>query len=175
MGAKQIDQLIHVKGCTVYCAPNDIPEEFPTLMDNEVDLPTIEHPTTTVQMMGDTDIPDQTRVNSMTTVFYNECGLLSAKMSGYSVQSYVVRWAQEMKQADGSFRLVPYVAYVSGMTQSDGGTQVQPGNNITSQLNLNTLKYRLLYDGKEIKYVDKLKGILRLNGKDFREELNSYL
>lgn len=175
MALKQIDQLTVVKGCTVYCAPGGIPDEFPVTIDAEVTLPSIEHPTSTIQAMGDTDIVDQTRVNSMTTNISCETGVLSAKLFGYGVQNYVIRFAQEMKEASGNFRLVPFVAYVSGTVQSDGGDQLTPGNNTTKQLTINTLKYRLLCDGQEIKYIDKLAGILRINGKDYREELNSML
>lgn len=172
---RQIDQLIHVKGCTVYNAPGGVPEDFPATIDAEVTLPTIEHPTSTMQAMGDTDVVDQTRVNSMVTTISCEAGVISAKLGGYGVKDYVIRWGQEMKQADGSFRLVPFVAYVSGTPQSDGGVSVQVGNNTTAQLNINTFKYRLLSDGQEIKYVDKLNGILRLNGEDYRAELNKML
>lgn len=175
MAAKQIDQLVHVKGCTVYCAPDGIPEEFPVTMDAEITLPSIEHPTQTMQAMGDTDIVDQTRVNSMTTQISVETGVQAAKLFGYGVQNYVIRWAQELKQANGNFRLVPFIAYISGTPQSSGGEQVSPGNNTTTQVTINTLKYRLLSDGKEIKFVDKLAGVLRINGVDYREELNAML
>lgn len=175
MPQKQIDQLIHVKGCTVYNAPDGIPEEFPATIDAEVTLPTIEHPTATMQAMGDTDIVDQTRVNSMETTISCEAGVVSSKLYGYGVRSYVIRWAQQMKEANGNFRLVPFVAYVSGTPRSDGGIQVQVGNNTTAQLTINTLKYRLLSDGQEIKFVDKLAGVLRIDGVDYREELNAML
>ena len=175
MSGKMIDVLGQVKGCTVYCAPDGIPEEYPATIDAEISLPQITHPTSTMQSMGDMDVADQTRVNPMVTTISCEPGVIQSKLLGYGVQNYVCRWAQEIKKANGDFDLIPFVAYISGIPSEDVSSTVKPGENTTGTISINTFKYRLLCDGKEIRYVDKTKGILKINGVDYRSKLNSML
>lgn len=175
MSGKMIDVLGQVKGVTVYATKDGVPEEFPCTIDAEVGLPQITHPTSTMQSMGDMDVADQTRVNPMVTTISCEPGIIQSKLMGYGVQSYVLRWAQDVKKANGDFDLIPFVAYISGIPSEDTSSNVRPGESTTGTISVNTFKYRLLCDGKEIRYVDKTKGILKINGVDFRAKINSML
>lgn len=175
MAEKMIDVLGQVKGCTVYAAPGGVPEQFPCTVDAEVQLPQITHPTATMQSMGDMEVADQTRVNAMTCTISCEPSIIQSKLLGYGVQSYVIRWGQEIKKANGDFDLVSFIAYISGIPSEDTSSSVSPGNNTTGTISINVFKYRLLCDGKEIRYIDKTKGILKINGIDYRAKLNSML
>lgn len=172
---KNIDILGQVKGCTVYAAPGGIPDQFPATIDAEVGLPQITHPTSTMQSMGDMDAPDQTRVNPMVTTISCEPSVIQSKLMGYGVQNYIIRWAQEIKKANGEFDIIPFVAYISGIPAEDAGSTVRPGESTTGTISINTFKYRLICDGKEIRYVDKLNGVLKINGVDYRQKINSML
>ena len=172
---QQIDQYGVVKGCTVYAAPDGIVEDAPCTIDAEVSLPQITHPSYTMQCMGDTELADQTRVNAMTTGINCELSVIQSKLMGPGVRSYVIRWAQEVKQANGVFVLKAFVAYVSGIPREDVSATVRVGENTQGTLNIDTLKYRLTEDGKEIRNVDKLAGVLRINGEDYRKEINALL
>ena len=172
---KQIDVLGHVKGCTVYATKDGVPNEFPATIDAEINLPQITHPTSTMQSMGDMDVADQTRVNAMVTTISCEPSVIQSELLGYGVQSYIIRWGQEVKKANGEFDLVPFIAYISGIPSEDTSSTVRPGENTTGTISINTFKYRLLCDGKEIRYVDRLAGKLKINGIDYRQKLDSML
>lgn len=172
---QQIDILGVVKGCTVYKMIDGVVEDKPCTIDAEVSLPQITHPSYTMQCMGDMELADQTRINAMTCGINCEPGVIQSKLMGKGIQSYVIRWAQEIKRADGTFELVPYVAYVSGIPREDVSATVRPGDATTGTLSIDTLKYRLTAGDKEIRYVDRLAGILKINGEDYRAEINSML
>lgn len=173
---KQIDILSHVKGCTVYvCDENGIPEAEPVTIDAEISLPQITHPTATIQSMGDMDVPDQTRVNPMTLGIGCELSVIQTKIVGYGVKSYIIRWGQEVKKANGSFDLVPFIVYASGIPSEDVSVTVRPGENTTGTVNIACLKYRVVVDGEEIRYIDKTQGVLKIGKEDFRAKLNAML
>lgn len=174
---RNVDQLITVKGCTIYTGENGKFDQYPVIVDTgEVGLPAITHPTTETQSMGSLETVDQTRVDNMITTISGEPSIVQSKLHGYGLKDYMIKWGQEMKKGDGSgFRLVPFVAYVKGTIREDSGNSVQVGNNTTGTISINTVYYRLVCDGQEIRYVDKLNGVLKINGVDYRSELNSML
>lgn len=172
----QVDQLGVIKGVTTYLCRDGIPAQFPIIVDEtEISLPQITHPTYTQPMMGDTDMPDQTRVNSMTTGIGAELSILQSKVMGYGVKEYLFKWAQEMKKADGTFGIVGFSAYIAGIPSEDVTGTVRVGETLIGTVNVSTLKYRLVCDGTELRYVDKRTGILRINGEDYRREVNKKL
>ena len=172
---QMIDQLGQVRGCTVYACVDGIPEASPSTIDAEISLPQITHPTATMQSMGDMDIPDQTRVNSMNASISCEMSVIQSKLTGYGVQDYVIKWAQELKRPSGIVDIVPFVAYISGIPSEDVSSTVSPGNDTKGTLNIAVFKFRLVQDGKEIRYVDKAKGVLKINGSDYRAKINAML
>lgn len=172
---KMIDKLSQVKGCTVYATRDGVADQFPATIDANVQLPQISHPTSTIQSAGDMEIPDQTRINNMTTTISCEAGVIQSKLMGFGVQKYILRWAQEVKKPDNTIDVIPFVAYISGIPAQDVSPAVNVGENTTSDMVINTFTYRLLQDGEEIRYIDKSAGIIRINGIDYREKLNSML
>lgn len=177
MAFRQVDQYIVVKGCTIYVGENGKFEQYPIIVDTaEVGLPAISHPTLETQSMGSLECVDQTRINSMQTTITCEPSIIQSKLHGYGVKDYMIKWGQEVKNADGSgFHLVPFVAYIKGVISDDSGNSVNPGSNTTGTVTINTMFYRLLCDGQEIRYIDKLNGVLKINGVDYRSELESML
>lgn len=177
MAIKNVDQYIVVKGCTVYVGENGKYEPYPVIVDTaEVGLPAISHPTLESQSMGPMEVVDQTRVNAMQVTITCEPSVIQSKLHGYGLKDYMIKWGQEVKNGNGSgFRLVPFVAYIKGTPSDDSGSTVSTGNNTTGTLTINAVFYKLLSDGKEIRYIDKLNGELRINGIDYRSELESML
>lgn len=172
---QQIDIYGQVKGVTVYKSKNGVVNQYPSTIDAEVTLPQITHPSSTIQAMGDTDIPDQTRVNAMVTQISCEPSVIQSELNGYGVQDYVLRWAQQVKRANGNFELVPFTAYISGIPAEDVGATVRVGESTTGTLTVNTLSYKLLCGDKVIREVDKRNGVLKINGIDYRAEINKML
>lgn len=172
---RQVDQYGAIKGCTVYDVVDGVVADAPCTIDAEVTLPQIVHPTYTMQCMGDMDIADQTRINAMTTGINCELSVIHSRLLGKGMKSYVIRWAQEVKRDNGTFELVPFVAYISGIPREDVSATVRPGESTTGTVNVDTMKFRLVENGVEIRYVDRLAGILKINGVDYRAEINAML
>lgn len=178
MAWANVDKMGVVEGATVYVKDEttDLWEDFPIAADTmKVTLPQITHPTYTIQMMGDAEISDQCRVNTMTTQFETELSVLESKLLGYGVKEYMIKWAQSMSDKDGNFKIVPFVAYIAGIPSEDVGSTVQTGENTTGTVTVQTLKYHLIIDNEEVRFVDKRSGKLRINGKDYREQINKML
>jgi phage tail tube protein FII len=177
MAYKNVDQLVVVKGCTVYVGKDGKYEQYPIIVDTgEVGLPAISHPTVETQSMGAMEIVDQTRVNAMQLTITCEPSVLQSKLHGYGLKDFMIKWGQEMKKGDGSgFRLVPFVAYAKGTIVEDSGNNVSVGNNTSGTVTVNCVFYKLVSDNVEIRYVDKLNGVLRINGEDYRSELHEML
>ena len=111
----------------------------------------------------------------MTTSISCELSIIQSKLLGFGVQEYMLRWAQEKKNPDGTFSLVPFVAYISGIPAEDVGATINVGDVPSGTVSINTFKFRLLENNTEIRYVDKRNGILIINGIDYRNELNNML
>jgi phage tail tube protein FII len=177
MGRQMVDQLTIVKGCTVYEGKDGKFNPIPVCIDSaEVGLPAIAHPTIESQSMGPIECVDQTRVNALQLTITCEPSIEQSRLHGYGTKDYMIKWGQEYKKADGTgFALAPFVAYVKGTPVDESGSNVNPGNNTTGTVTVNATYYRLVQNGKVIRYIDKLKGILEINGVDYRAELEKML
>lgn len=173
---KNVDQMGVVRGVSIYKCKNGVPNQFPSIVDEgSVSLPQITHPTYSMQMMGDTDMVDQSRVNPMTTGVECDLSVIQSEFLGYGVQEYLFKWAQQMKKEDGTFTMVGFSAYVAGIPSEDVASTVRVGEGTKGTMNIATLKYRLVADGQELRFVDKRTGALRINGEDFRASINKLL
>lgn len=173
---KQVDSLGQIRGVTTYKCHDGVPEQFPIIVDQTaITLPQITHPTYSQQMMGDTDLPDQSRVNPMTTGVEADLSIIHSELLGYGVQEYMFKWAQQMKKENGDLVVVGFTAYVAGIPSEDVASTVRVGEDGRGTMNIATLKYRLEADGKELRFVDKRSGALRINGVNYREEINKLL
>ena len=173
---KNVDALGVVKGVTVYKCHDGVPDQFPLIADTgSISLPQITFPTFSQQMMGDTDVVDQSRVNPMVTGITGELSIIQSELHGYGIQEYLCKWAQQMKKEDGTFKVVGFTAFIAGIPSEDFGSTVQVGEGTQATMNIATLKYRLVCDGEELRNVDKTLGILKINGVNYREEVNKLL
>lgn len=173
---KQVDSLGQIRGVTTYLCHDGVPEPFPIIVDQTaITLPQITHPTYSQQMMGDTDLPDQSRVNPMTTGVEADLSIIHSKMLGYGVKEYLFKWAQQIKKEDGSLAVVGFSAYVAGIPSEDVGATVRVGEDGRGTMNIATLKYRLVCEDKELRFVDRRSGTLKINGEDFRREIEALL
>lgn len=172
---RNIDRLGVVKGCTVYKKNGNVTDPFPACVNADITFPEISHPTYTQQSTGDMEIPDQTRVNSMTTTISAPPGGRRIELSGQGVQDYIVRFALEVERANGSFEMVPFTAYISGVIASRGGQSVTVGEVPSADVTINTYRYKLQEGDKVLYNIDKLAGIVEINGVDYRQQLNQML
>lgn len=165
-----------IKGCTVYAAPNGVASKTPACIDSSVTLPQVSFPTNTIQAMGGFDIPDQTRVEPMTCTIGVEAGVESNELVQSGNASYIIRWGQEVTKPDGTIGLDKWEAFVSGVVASSPAPSLEVGQSGTSDITINVSRYRLVYnDVNELYAIDRIAGILRINGKDLRAPLDAIL
>lgn len=165
-----------IKGCTVYAAPNGVASKTPACIDSSVTLPQVSFPTNTIQAMGGFDIPDQTRVEPMTCTIGVEAGVESNGLMQSGNASYIIRWGQEVTKPDGTIGLDKWEAFVSGVVASSPAPSLEVGQSGTSDITINVSRYRLVYnDVNELYAIDRIAGILRINGKDLRAPLDAIL
>lgn len=165
-----------IKGCTVYAAPNGVASKTPACIDSSVTLPQVSFPTNTIQAMGGFDIPDQTRIEPMTCTIGVEAGVESNELVQSGNASYIIRWGQEVTKPDGTIGLDKWEAFVSGVVASSPAPSLEVGQSGTSDITINVSRYRLVYnDVNELYAIDRIAGILRINGKDLRAPLDAIL
>lgn len=172
----QIPRHGAIKGCTVYAAPNGVASKTPACIDASVKLPQLSFPTNTIQAMGDFDIPDQTRLDAMTCTISVEAGVESNELMQSGNASYIIRWGQEVTNPDGTIGLEKWQAFVSGIVASSPAPSLEVGQSGTSDITINVSRYRLVHnDVNELYAIDRIAGILRINGEDLRAPLNDIL
>lgn len=165
-----------IKGCTVYAAPNGVASKTPACIDSSVTLPQVSFPTNTIQAMGGFDIPDQTRIEPMTCTIGVEAGVESNELIQSGNASYIIRWGQEVTKPDGTIGLDKWEAFVSGVVASSPAPSLEVGQSGTSDITINVSRYRLVYnDVNELYAIDRIAGILRINGKNLRAPLDAIL
>ena len=165
-----------IKGCTVYAAPNGVASKTPACIDSSVTLPQVSFPTNTIQAMGGFDIPDQTRIEPMTCTIGVEAGVESNELVQSGNASYIIRWGQEVTKPDGTIGLDKWEAFVSGVVASSPAPSLEVGQSGTSDITINVSRYRLVYnDVNELYAIDRIAGILRINGKNLRAPLDAIL
>ena len=172
----QIPRHGAIKGCTVYAAPNGVASKTPACIDASVTLPQLSFPTNTIQAMGGFDIPDQTRLDAMTCTISVEAGVESNELMQSGNASYISRWGQEVTNPDGTIGLEKWQAFVSGIVASSPAPSLEVGQSGTSDITINVSRYRLVHnDVNELYAIDRIAGILRINGVDLRAPLNAIL
>ena len=79
-----------------------------------------------------------------------------------------IRWAQDVKQADGSTKTEGCKAFLRCVSKGIPGLSVDPGNTSVS-------RYQLYVGGAEYWLIDQLNTILRVGGVDYAKDIRSLL
>ena len=66
-------------------------------------------------------------------------------------------------------------AFMRGVPKILPGGDLEPGSKTEQQITFAVSRYQLIVGGFEICLIDKLKNILRINGKDYAKSINSLL
>ena len=79
-----------------------------------------------------------------------------------------IRWAQDVKQADGSTKTEGCKAGIPGLS-------VDPGNTSENEATFAVSRYQLYVGGAEYWLIDQLNTILRVGGVDYAKDIRSLL
>lgn len=144
-----------------------------------VTLPTLEHPTTTVSAAGmaaDVDMPNTTHLNPMEfSVAHNNgvnCRYLGAPGKHF-IELRVVRQRYNVQNAEIEHE--SFKARVTCVHKSTDKGTVETGNPYGSTEKYSVVRYEEEQDGEIITLVDAASGILRHNGVEHMDVVESML
>lgn len=141
-----------------------------------VNLPAIEFLTYDFRAMGTMTLPVVGLLNDM------EASITKVGVDrGYSklitpepiILEY--RWAQTVLKADNTSSEEGCRAYTRGTPKSIPQIAVNPGEAIEAEIAYAVTRYQLFANGTEVLLVDRIAGILRINGVDYMKTRNSLL
>lgn len=144
-----------------------------------VELPTIEHPTTTISaagMAGDVDFPNMSKVNSMELTVNHNNGVNARLLSSGSqltMEFRTVRMRYNVDKAASGHEQVKYRFVCMHKSTTDG--TVEAGNPIGSTEKYTVLKYEKIVNGWTDTVIDTMSGKLIFNRVDIRQTLDAYL
>ena len=124
--------------------------------------------TTTLPVTGLTEA-----MEASITKIGEDLGLLSLIQPGSL--DLEVRWAQESVDNDGNKTVEGCRAYLKSHCKELPGISLAVGEGSENALTFAVTRYELIVNGKQFLLVDKLKGIHKINGKDYMKSISSLL
>ena len=143
-----------------------------------VSLPTISHPTTSIDALGMAlaiDMPDPTRVEAMEFGISHNNGLNGRYLSEpgrHFIETRIVR--QRYDVAAGEVNHESVKVRVTAMHKSTEKGTIETGNPYGSTEKYSVMRYEEEINGEIVTVVDST-GIVRWNGKDYRSVVESML
>ena len=169
------DKHLTIGGVTVYATENGIADAMPLTVDASVTLPEIAFPTMTIASMGESTIPDQFRASDMQITVSCTNGKAIKKMFRKGLQTFVFRFAEQIQAVDGTVGLVGFSGMFSGFIQSKAAESLAVGEQRQSDATFAVQRYILFEGTEELVNIDRIGGVLRINGEDFRGVLDALL
>lgn len=144
-----------------------------------VGLPSVEHPTSTISSSGmamDVDMPNTTHINAMEmTVNHNNgenCSLLSTP-GKHNLEFRTVRQRYNVPKGTLEHESVKFRCVVVHKSTEDG--TIELGNPYGSTVKFSVLRYEKEVNGKVVMLVDAMTGDIKINGKNYSEQVESLL
>ena len=85
------------------------------------------------------------------------------------------RWVQTVTDDEGAPKNVGCKAFIKGIPNKIPGVGVTVGETSESECTIMVTRYALFVDGAEMFLVDRLAGIIRIDGKDYAGDIGSML
>lgn len=144
--------------------------------DVSFELPEVAFQTVEVSAMGKMEVPLRALIDNMEmsiTKIGVDKGL--GDMLKLGKIKLEMRWVQDAVTAGGDVKHKGCKAFVSGFAKTIPAVSVEMGSATEIQPTYVVTRYQLYYDGKEILLIDRLNHKLRVNGKDYYEDISKLL
>ena len=141
----------------------------------KISLPAINFLTAEFQALGAMELPlplTEALEATITSIGFDK-GFY--KLLGLESNNFEFRFVACETKKDGSSKKYGCKAFIKGVSKGIPGGDVEIGSNHEEDIPIAVTRYQLYIDGKETILVDKLKNILRINGKDYTQEMNSLI
>lgn len=144
--------------------------------DVTIALPTVTPVTADFKAMGTYTAPILGQIEAMEasiTKIGIDLGLRN--MMKLESKTIEIRWAQDVKQADGSTKTEGCKAFLRCVSKGIPGLSVDPGNTSENEAAFAVSRYQLYVGGAEYWLIDQLNTILRVGGVDYAKDIRSLL
>lgn len=144
-----------------------------------ITLPTIEHPTSTIAASGmamDVDMPNTTHFNAMEFSIAHNNGVNSKYLANpgrHSIETRVAR--QRYNVAKGEMEHESVKFRVTGVHKATDKGSIETGNPYGSTDKFSVLRYEEEVNGSVITVIDAMAGIIKVNGKNYTDQVESLL
>lgn len=144
--------------------------------DTAFTLPGIEFLTADVQAMGNMSVPLIGLLENM-ELSITKIGLDNglSRMNRLEKQNFEFRWVQNVVKSDGSTAAEGCKAFVRTLPGTFPETGVEVGSAPEQENTYNVTRMQVYANGEEILCVDRLSGVLRVNGKDYYSKIANLL
>lgn len=145
----------------------------------KIGLPTIKHPTTTISASGmamDVDVPNTTHLEAMEFTLYHNNGVncqYLANPGKHNIEARTVRQRYNVAKAVIEHESVKY--RITGMHVETQKGDIETGSPYGSTEKYSVLRYEEEIDGKVTTIADAMAGLIRFNGKDYTDVVQSML
>ena len=136
----------------------------------EVAFQTIEH-----QALGKIEIPIPLTDAMEAGITYIGFDKGLYKMLGLESNTFEFRFVQNETKKSGEQKNIGCKAFIKGIAKGIPGGDLEVGSSFEGAITLAVTRYQLYVDGKEVHKIDKLKGDLVINGKNYAKEINSLI
>lgn len=139
-------------------------------------LPGLSFLTADVQAMGNMTVPLIGLLENMETTI-TKIGLDQGlrRLNRLEKQNLEFRWVQNVVKSDGTQTVEGCKAFVRTMPSASPDVDVEVGSAPEGEITYNTTRIQIYANGVEYMCVDRLAGILRVNGKDYMSKIQSLL
>lgn len=142
--------------------------------DMGVTLPEVTYQTIDMKTMGTRTFPIRYLLDDMeATITAEGVDMNTGELAEGGDFEY--RFAQLAINRFGGDRLYGCKAFFHGTPKNIPGFENTVGENAENEFTYSVDRYRLLVDGKEMIHIDRNNNIIKINGKDYAQELEQYL
>ena len=173
-----IKKSLGVKGCAIWKLTDGEPGESPNVDNVAITLPSIELETTTVNLMGNVDIPDVSRIGNLqlsATIPIDIKEAMELCELGKTV-SWLITWcSQEYNSSTGQTVAKSYSVRATGFITSIPNAEVNSGAENTGDITMNLIKYKkeCISDNYIAFEIDRGAGIFKVNGNNLYGQFSS--
>lgn len=138
--------------------------------DTGFTLPAVTPVTADLQAMGTMSMPIWSLIEDMEatiTKIGHDMGLKNLVTP--AMKPLEIRWVQTVTDANGNTKNVGCKAFLKGIPKGLPEVGGEVGSTVENSVALSISRYQLFVDGQEMWLVDRLAGILRINGKNYAD------
>lgn len=144
--------------------------------DVTVTLPDVAFATVEHKAMGTLELPMLGQLEAMeasvTKTGYDKGVVQLAEPTAMNLE---FRFVQDVIKSDNTSKPEGCKVFMHGVPKTLPGGDLEQGSKTEQQITFAVSRYQLIVGGIEICLIDQLKGILRINGKDYQSSINSLL